>query len=593
MNKDLALIGAGYWGKNLARNFNALGVLHTLCDSSEATLTSYGEDYAAVRKTPDFAPILADPAITKVAIAAPAAQHHELARAALLAAKDVFVEKPLCLDAAEGEELAALASRTGRVLMVGHLLQYHPCIEKLQALLAQGELGKLYYVTSNRLNLGKIRREENALWSFAPHDISVILSLAMHQLPEQVHCFGGEYLNSGVADTTLTTLRFANQLRAHIYVSWLNPFKEQKLTVAGSNGLAVFDDTRPWNDKLVLHRQYVTWTNGQTPTPTKAKGESIVVPESEPLRNECLHFLDCCLQRRTPRTDAREGLRVLRVLQAAQKSLERDGETVVPEVRIQTSEVRSQKSEVRIRESDLREQNSSLNTAQSAISTPLTFDRRPLTTDYFVHPTAVIDEGAVIGKGTKIWHFSHIMKGAQIGQRCVFGQNVNVGGGTVLGNNVKVQNNVSIYTGIVIEDDVFLGPSCVLTNVSNPRSQVNRHSLYEKTTIKRGATIGANSTIVCGVTIGRYAFIAAGAVVTKDVPDYALIMGNPGRQKSWMSRHGHVLKLAADGTMLCPESGFRYREASPGVLRCLDLDEDAPLPADTKGVKSYAELKSR
>src|SRR4029077_18361678 len=177
---------------------------------------------------------------------------------------------------------------------------------------------------------------------------------------------------------------------------------------------------------------------------------------------------------------------------------------------------------------------------------------------YFVHESAYADAGAEIGAGTKIWHFSHVMKGAQIGERCVIGQNVNVDGGSIIGNNVKVQNNVSIYAGLVIEDDVFLGPSCVLTNVSNPRSQVNRHSLYEKTVICRGATIGANATIVCGVTIGRYAFVGAGAVVTKDVPDYALMMGNPARQKGWMSRHGHILAKSDDqGMMRCPEGGLR------------------------------------
>jgi len=204
----------------------------------------------------------------------------------------------------------------------------------------------------------------------------------------------------------------------------------------------------------------------------------------------------------------------------------------------------------------------------------------------------VVDDGAVIGQGTKIWHFCHVMKGAQIGQRCVFGQNVNVDGGTVIGNNVKVQNNVSIYTGLVIEDDVFLGPSCVLTNVTNPRSQVNRHKLYEKTVIKRGATIGANATIVCGVTIGRYAFIGAGAVVTKDVPDYALMLGNPARQKGWMSRHGHVLRPGPDGLLVCPESGYRYKETAPGVLICLDLDEESPLPPHlATGAKAYDEFK--
>jgi UDP-2-acetamido-3-amino-2,3-dideoxy-glucuronate N-acetyltransferase len=187
---------------------------------------------------------------------------------------------------------------------------------------------------------------------------------------------------------------------------------------------------------------------------------------------------------------------------------------------------------------------------------------------FFKHESAYVDEGAEIGAGTKIWHFCHIMKGAIIGERCVFGQNVNVDAGVIIGSNVKVQNNVSIYGGMVIEDDVFLGPSCVLTNVTNPRSQISRHSLYEKTLIRRGATIGANATIVCGITLGRYCFIAAGAVVAKDVPDYALMMGTPARQAGWMSRHGHILRpqLTADNQqstiLICPESGLRYELVS-------------------------------
>jgi UDP-2-acetamido-3-amino-2,3-dideoxy-glucuronate N-acetyltransferase len=186
------------------------------------------------------------------------------------------------------------------------------------------------------------------------------------------------------------------------------------------------------------------------------------------------------------------------------------------------------------------------------------------------------------------------MKGARIGQSCILGQNVNIDGGTVIGNNVKIQNNVSVYTGTIIEDDVFLGPSCVLTNVSNPRSQINRHSLYETTTLKRGATIGANATIVCGVTVGRYAFVAAGAVVTKDVPDYALVLGNPARQSGWMSRHGHKLKLdASDGSMRCPESGYRYAKSPEGRLHCLDLDEEAPLPEGRdKGTIGFRAFKA-
>lgn len=214
--------------------------------------------------------------------------------------------------------------------------------------------------------------------------------------------------------------------------------------------------------------------------------------------------------------------------------------------------------------------------------------------DYFVHESSYVDEGAEVGKGTKIWHFSHVISGAKIGERCSFGQNVSVAGGTVIGNNVKVQNNVSIYEGTIIEDDVFLGPSCVLTNVTNPRSQVLRRALYEKTLLRRGASVGANATVVCGITIGRYAFIAAGAVVAKDVPDYALMIGVPARQKGWMSRHGHLLKNpGVEGVMICPESELRYKEVEPGLLKCLDLDEDAPLPAELAiGKTFYDQLKS-
>lgn len=213
--------------------------------------------------------------------------------------------------------------------------------------------------------------------------------------------------------------------------------------------------------------------------------------------------------------------------------------------------------------------------------------------DFFKHESAYVDEPVSIGDGTKIWHFCHVQSGAKIGERCILGQNVNIANDVVIGNNVKIQNNVAVYTGTVVEDDVFLGPSCVLTNVTNPRSQIKRHSLYEKILIKRGASIGANATIVCGITIGRYAFIAAGAVVAKDVPDYALMVGVPGRRVAWISRHGHILKNPdAEGIMICPESGFRYKEVEPGIIRCLDLDEEAPLPAElTEGKKTYDSFK--
>ena len=202
---------------------------------------------------------------------------------------------------------------------------------------------------------------------------------------------------------------------------------------------------------------------------------------------------------------------------------------------------------------------------------------------FFVHESAYVDDGCEIGDGTKIWHFSHVQSRAKLGARCVLGQNVNIGEDVVLGDGVKIQNNVSVYTGTIVEDYVFLGPSCVLTNVTNPRSEVNRHSLYEKTLLRRGCSIGANATVVCGVTLGRYAFIAAGAVITKDVPDYALMVGVPARRRGWLSRHGHPLPGPdAEGVMACPETGLRYREVEPGVLRCLDVGEDEALPEEMR-----------
>ena len=200
--------------------------------------------------------------------------------------------------------------------------------------------------------------------------------------------------------------------------------------------------------------------------------------------------------------------------------------------------------------------------------------------EYYVHPSAYVDEPCEIGAGTKIWHFCHIMPHAKIGPNCNLGQNVFVASGVVIGANVKIQNNVSVYAGVELEDDVFCGPSCVFTNVTNPRSQIVRHGQYQRTLVRRGATIGANATIICGVTIGQYAFIGAGAVVTHDVPDYALMLGVPARHVGWMSRHGHRLPSpSGDGIMICPESGWRYKEVEPGVLRCLDWPEDEPLLA--------------
>lgn len=554
---SLALIGGGYWGKNLARNFHSLEALHTICDVRRETLNGFSEGYEGIAKTTCIEDLWNNAEITRVAIASPAEYHYSIARAALLSGKDVFVEKPLCLTVSEGEELIALAEKHDRILMVGHLLQYHPCIEKLHELLASGELGKLQYITSNRLNMGKIRREENALWSFAPHDLSVILSMVQGQIPQSLQCNGDAWLTPGVADSTLTAMKFNSGVSAHVYVSWLNPYKEQKLTLVGSKAMAVFDDTQPWDDKLVLYRHRVTWENGRVPTADKADRETVPTQQSEPLKNECQHFLDCCDSRRAPRTDGQEGLRVLQTLAMAQHSLENDGQRV------------SSKTPA---------------TANALVGVR-------------IHSTAEVDPGCEVGAGTSVWHFSHVSAGAVVGPRCNIGQNVFLADDVAIGANVKIQNNVSVYAGTTVEDDVFLGPSCVLTNVTNPRSQVNRRGLYETTLIRKGATIGANATVVCGVTIGRYAFVAAGAVVTKDIPDYGYVRGVPARQCGWMSRHGHPLDFTQSELAVCPESGYKYKrvvsEDGEFKVTCLDIAEQAELPQDRAiGEQSYRNFQS-
>jgi UDP-2-acetamido-3-amino-2,3-dideoxy-glucuronate N-acetyltransferase len=540
----------GYWGRNLVRNFQELGALAMVCDSNRSVEGECREEYGEIPFCWEFNAVLANPAITAVVLATPAVAHYEMAKAALIAGKDVLVEKPLAIEVAQGAELKRLADAKERILMVGHILRYHPAVLKLQDLVETGALGQIRYLYSNRLNIGKIRTEENILWSFAPHDISVILSL-LNEFPSRVSSRGSAYLNRNVYDVTVSQFDFPSRVQAHIFVSWLHPVKEQRLVVVGSDKMAVFDDAA--DNKLVLYPHRVEWKN-RIPTAVKAQGLAVACDQREPLKEECHHFLSCLASRKRPVTDGEEGLRVLRVLDACQRSLHQGGAVVE--------------------------------------TLPAMESQRRLS--YFAHESAYVDHETEIGAGTKIWHFAHIMRGARIGEACVIGQNVNVDGGASIGSNVKIQNNVSVYTGTIVEDDVFLGPSCVLTNVSNPRSQVNRHALYENTILKRGCTIGANATVLCGVTVGFYAFVGAGSVVTRDVPDYALVVGNPARQVGWMSRHGHRLPSPdADGVMRCPEVGYRYREIEPGVVRCIDLPENAPLPLKlAKGTRSYRELKA-
>jgi len=321
--RSLAAIGCGYWGKNLIRNFASLESLSMVCDATTAGRTLAAEIAPDVEVVSSIEQVLADSQVTGVVIATPAETHYEIAKQALQAGRDVLVEKPLALTYEQGAHLVKLAEDNKRVLMVGHVLEYHPAIKRMLELVRAGELGKVQYIYSNRLSLGKIRREENILWSFAPHDVAVILRL-MGSLPFQVIACGGSYLQPNIADVTVTHLLFDNGVRAHIHVSWLHPFKEQRLVVVGSKKMASFDDVAK---QLVLYDQRVELQAGQ-PVPIKGKGEEVAFDSSEPLRLECEAFLDAIETRQPPLTDGQSGLRVLNVLQAAQRSLVMNGEPV-------------------------------------------------------------------------------------------------------------------------------------------------------------------------------------------------------------------------------------------------------------------------
>ncbi len=530
MKKNVAVVGAGYWGKNLVRNFYELGALHTICDADKDLADKYESQFSGVKYTDSFDDLLSDSSIEALVIATPAEYHYQMAKKALLHKKHVFVEKPLALQLEQGEELIDHANQQGLILMVGHILHYHPAIEKLKELIDGDELGKIQYIYSNRLNMGKIRSEENILWSFAPHDISVILLLLQNELPETIFATGGNYLQKQISDVTMTTMSFRSGVKAHIFVSWLHPFKEQKLVVVGDKQMAVFDDVS--TEKLLLYPHRVDWV-GRVPVACKAEAEVVPIGSDEPLKAECKHFLQCIEEKQTPKTDGNEGLRVLRILQISQESLSKNGAKLVLD---ETGKL--QKTE---------------------------------TEEYFLHESSYVDEGSDIGAGTQIWRFSHILKGSKIGNNCIIGQNVSIGPGVTVGDKCKVQNNVSIYKGVTLEEGVFCGPSCVFTNVYNPRAFVERKHEFMETTVKKGATIGANATIICGVTIGKYSLVGAGAVVKSDVTNYAVVAGVPAKQIGWACKCGALLKYD-DNYLVCDNCGNEYRSESDQLKVILEKE---------------------
>ena len=516
MDRKICVVGVGRWGKNHARTLAELGFLAGIVDSEESTLQEMKQLYPQARLFTNIREAI-DGDFDAFTVATPAETHFEVGKFIIEHNKPLLIEKPLAMTLAEAQELKSLSESKQVNMMVGHVLLFHPAIRTIKQLIDSGKIGKVQYLYSNRLNLGTVRTEENILWSFAPHDISIFQYL-IGTMPTQIISRGGAYLQTHIHDTTMTILTYPDNVLGHIFVSWLHPFKEHRLVVIGSKGMLSFEDSSE-SKELLFYEKGIDWVQGE---PIKRQGptESIPYEKKMPLTEELQYFADHLEGIPIEVAGGQNAVEVLEILETATESL------------LSGTQVDLQGAE----------------------------DKPAEKPPYFVHPSSLVDDNVEIGEGTKIWHFSHILSNAKIGKKCTLGQNVSVANNVCIGDYVKVQNNVSIYEGVTLEDYVFCGPSMVFTNVKDPRCKYPQRGsgFYLETLVKEGASIGANATIVCGNTIGRHAFVGAGSVVTRDVPDYALVVGVPARRVGWACECGEVLP-ECDQTVCCPRCGLKYK----------------------------------
>jgi UDP-2-acetamido-3-amino-2,3-dideoxy-glucuronate N-acetyltransferase len=509
----IALIGAGYWGSKILSRLHALGVLHTVAVQNLNKYTDLAAKYPGPRWTTNLNEVWSNPDIVGVVIATPAPTHAALVEAALRSYKHVLCEKPLSMDLATARRLAELAQQHQRHLLVGHILRYHPAIQKIHQLIGQGLIGEIRSIHSQRMGFGKYPLNEDVLWGLAIHDLDLIPWL-IGENPQKTHIDAPSPIAGKLLDTVSITLRFAEGRLGQIEASWTFPQRMRTLTITGTSGVLILEDLYP-TPRLFFHAIHVRWMKGTVPHLTLDKvPESIPFDSVEPLMAELQHFLACVEGRETPRTPVEATLPAIALAEKLSRQVYPDTVPTLP---------------------------------------------------YFVHPTALIDEDVEIGEGTKIWHFSHVLRGSRIGKNCVLGQNVVVGPFVKVGHNCKIQNNVSLYYGVELEDGVLCGPSCVFTNDKYPRAFIERRNEFLQTRVRRGATIGANATVMCGVTIGQFAMVGAGAVVTQDVPDHALVVGNPARQVGWVCTCGETLSQRPDGLWHCPRCDSLYQETLKGL----------------------------
>lgn len=437
MDKRICVIGGGRWGKNHIKTFHELGCLGGIVDNNEDALAGFQKQYPEVKTFSDFKDAVKD-GFDAFTVATPAETHFEIAKVILNHKKHVLVEKPITLKAKEARLLKELAEEKGVNLMVGHLLLFHPAIRKIKDLIEAGKIGKLEYIYSNRLNLGTVRTEENILWSFAPHDIS-IFQYFIGKLPKEIISRGGAFLQPHIHDSSMTILTYPDNIVGHIFVNWLHPFKEHRIVVIGSKGMFSYEDSS--NEKNILfYEKGIDWIKGE---PIKRDGPTEIIPydKNMPLTEELRYFAGHTNGAPVEIADAQNGVEVLEILEKATESLLTGGR--------RRSEVKSQ--------------------------------------DFFAHHSSEIDEGSAIGKGTKIWHFSHVLSNSTIGKSCNIGQNVVIGPDVTIGKNCKIQNNVSVFKGVTLEDGVFCGPSMVFTNVYNPRAEMRKMDQVRPTLVKHGS----------------------------------------------------------------------------------------------------------
>ena len=552
-SRHICVVGAGRWGKNHIKTLHELGFLSGIVEADSNTRNIFKEKYPGLKTFATVRDAIKED-FDGFTVATPAETHFKIAEFIITHKKHVLVEKPLTLKASEARRLKELAEENNVNLMVGHLLLFHPAIRKIKELIKKGKIGKLEYIYSNRLNLGTVRTEENILWSFAPHDIS-IFQYFIGSLPVEVISRGGAFLQPHIHDSSMTVLTYPNNIVGHIYVSWLHPFKEHRMVVIGSKGMFSYEDSS--DDKNILfYEKGIDWIQGE---PIKRDGPTEVIPYEKkmPLTEELKYFAKHTNGEPIKIADAQNGAEVLEILERATKSLLQD--SGLRDTGLKGKDER-QGSEGRGQRAEEQDEHRTSNVQHPTSNEKM--KQRAEGQGSFVHHTSIIDENVRIEKDTKIWHFSHILSGSKIGERCNIGQNVVIGPDVTVGNECKIQNNVSVYKGVTLEDGVFCGPSMVFTNVYNPRAEIRKMDEARPTVVQKGATIGANATIICGNDIGRYAFIGAGAVVTKDVPDYALMVGNPAKQTGWVCECGEKL----DNALKCAVCSKQYKKGANGLV---------------------------